>query len=66
MKGDLNDECNRTVCKEVPAFYYNHSTCKYYCRACAHLINDANRVDAMRLYGHELCTPVVPTIKTEP
>lgn len=61
MKGDYLQECYRTVCDKKPAQYFNHSTEKYYCKACAMLINDANREDAKRLFGHDLCT-----LKTEP
>lgn len=56
IKGDLGGECYRTACSNKGANYYNHSTRKHYCKPCALLINDANRIDAMRLYGHELCT----------
>lgn len=54
-KGDLNGECNRTVCKNVPAIYYNHSTRLHYCAECARLINTVNP-ESFRLYGHLLCT----------
>jgi len=54
-KGDLNDECNRTVCKNINATFYNYSTRQFYCKDCAKLINEANRADAMRMYGHDLC-----------
>jgi len=57
-KGDYQQECNRTVCKNSHADYYNYSTRKYYCAPCAFLINDANRLDAIRLFGHELCLPI--------
>jgi hypothetical protein len=58
MKGDYNQECNRTACNNLEAVYYNHSTRKYYCPVCAFHINEANRADAQRLYGHELCLPI--------
>ena len=51
MKGNYNQECNRTACKNLRAVFYNKSTQKYYCASCAKLINDANRFDSMRLYG---------------
>lgn len=54
-KGEYNGECNRTACSNTGAVYFNHSTRKHYCRSCASLINDANRLDAIRLYGHDLC-----------
>jgi hypothetical protein len=58
MKGSLNGECNRTVCKNERSLFFNHSTEKHYCAECAKLINEANHYDALRLYGHELCTLV--------
>lgn len=58
-KGKLGGSCNVTACQlEASAFYYNHSTQKHYCQVCAKAINNANRQDALRLYGHELCTRV--------
>jgi hypothetical protein len=63
-KGDKGGECNRTHCKNPHAEFYNHSTRMYYCAECAVLLNDANRTDAIRIFGHELCTledsPVIP------
>ncbi len=56
MKGDKGDKCNRTVCNNRPAKYYNHSTRKYYCTACAFLINDYNKQEAQDFFGHDLCT----------
>jgi hypothetical protein len=58
MKGKLNEECNRTACQKPGAVYYNHSTREHYCAECAYLINMANHNDAMRMFGHKLCTPV--------
>lgn len=55
-KGDYLAECYRTVCTSRPADFFNHSTKKYYCGSCAHLINEANYSDAMKKYGHDLCT----------
>lgn len=60
-KGDYSGECNRTACNKQPAVFYNHSTQKHYCSACASMINQYNRADAMNLYGHDLCTFVDPT-----
>lgn len=64
-KGELGGACNRTACQQRPATWFNHSTCKYYCDHCAELINEANRADAMELFGHELCTKVVPNNEIE-
>jgi hypothetical protein len=58
MKGDFNDICNRTACNNPRAIFYNHSTKKYYCVGCAHMINERNRTNAILLYGHDLCTLV--------
>lgn len=60
LKGVLNGMCNRTQCLETPATWYNHSTRKHYCEACAHLLNTDtfNQRDAMKMYGHTLCTLV--------
>lgn len=56
LKGIKNGNCNRTSCQKPGAVYYNHSTRLYYCKTCADEINRVNRADAMRMFGHELCT----------
>jgi len=56
LKGIFNGNCNRTVCQEPGAVWFNHSTRMYYCQKCADLINEENYADAIRLYGHQLCT----------
>ncbi len=58
MKGEYLQICNRTVCNNPLANFFNHSTKKYYCIECAMKINDANRHDAIRMFGHDLCTIV--------
>lgn len=60
-KGDYLGSCNRSACNNDHATFYNHSTRRYYCADCAKLINDVNRVDSMRIYGHDLCTSVDQT-----
>lgn len=55
MKGLYKGNCNRTACQQPGAIYFNHSTEKYYCAACAELINQANP-EAYKMYGHEVCT----------
>ena len=57
-KGEFEGLCNRTACQKPGAIYYNHSTKKYYCPTCADMLNKYNKADAMRLYGHDLCTKV--------
>ena len=55
-KGDRGAECNRTVCENKKANWFNHSTRAWYCQKCAAKLNHANHEDAQRLYGHALCT----------
>lgn len=58
-KGEKNGKCNITRCETGdPATWYNHSTRKYYCKSCAMRLNHDpyNKRDAMRLFGHDLCT----------
>lgn len=55
IKGKYKAECYRKVCRNKGATYYNYSTKKFYCKDCSKLINEANRADAMRIYGHDLC-----------
>lgn len=54
-KGQLDGTCYRTICDNTPALYWNKSTKKHYCVACAEMINDAIRGEAYALYGAELC-----------
>lgn len=56
-KGEKGQRCNRTACQAPGAYWYNHSTHKYYCGTCADLINDANKGDSyVRDLGHPLLT----------
>jgi hypothetical protein len=57
-KGELGGACNVTAC-QLPnsARFFNHSTRRHYCRACAEAINIANRDDEfVKKLGHDLCT----------
>lgn len=54
-KGLKGGSCNRTACQAPKAVYFNFSTEKYYCRRCAEDLNRANRFDAHKMYGHDLC-----------
>ena len=56
VKGAFGGICNRSACDKTGAVWYNHSTKFYYCEECAELINKHNHSDAIRLFGHELCT----------
>ena len=51
-KGDKGGECNRTVCENKNAQFYNKSTLKYYCPICARKINEHARHE---LNGENLC-----------
>lgn len=55
LKGEYNGLCNRAICQQPGATFYNHSTRKHYCPSCAHTINEHNRVEAMAYFGHDLC-----------
>ena len=58
-KGIYGGACNITHCQRPQsAFWYNHSTRKYYCRACAADLNydRFNYRDSMEMWGHFLCT----------
>jgi hypothetical protein len=56
-KGDKNGSCNRIDCQKPGAYYFNHSTRRYYCGECARLINQACRYDSFVTgLGHDLCT----------
>lgn len=57
-KGEYLGSCNRSACLKAGAVWFNHSTRRYYCEDCAHWLNtnDFNRRDALRLWGHDLCT----------
>jgi hypothetical protein len=56
-KGVYGLTCNRGACTTgMPATWYNHSTQLFYCKSCAMNINLLNREDAMKLFGHDLCT----------
>ena len=58
-KGQFNGTCNLTACTtRQPATWYNHGSRAYYCPSCAKRLSEDpfNRVDAMRLFGHSLCT----------
>lgn len=54
-KGDLGGECNRRVCTNTPARWFNRSTLKHYCGSCARTLNAVNHNDAQRLFGGSLC-----------
>ena len=58
-KGEFNGICNMSSCTtELPATWYNHGSYAYYCSKCAKRLSSdvVNRQDAMRLFGHDLCT----------
>lgn len=61
IKGELYGLCNITSCQsDKNVVWFNHSTEKYYCADCAKRLNEDpyNKKDALRLFGHNLCTHV--------
>lgn len=60
-KGKYLGSCNITACQRPnSAIWYNHSTQKYYCEPCAHMLNRANPPNEpdswLASLGHNLCT----------
>jgi hypothetical protein len=58
-KGQYLGLCNMSSCKTLePATWYNHGSYAYYCTMCANRLNndEYNKRDALRLFGHALCT----------
>jgi hypothetical protein len=39
LKGVKDGNCNRQACQQPGATWYNSGTYKYYCKACASMIN---------------------------
>jgi hypothetical protein len=65
-KGQFNGTCNLSRCKTGDkATWWNHGSYNFYCPSCASMLNndDFNKRDAMRLFGHELCTEGQPKNK---
>jgi hypothetical protein len=56
IKGDYKSECNMKNCTNSRAIFLNHATNKYYCAKHAMKLNNGNHLEAMKLYGHALCT----------
>lgn len=54
-KGTYNNLCARSACNNSNSLYFNYSTEKYYCKECAERINKLCRVDAIQVYGHDIC-----------
>lgn len=58
-KGEKGKNCNREACQAPGAYWYNHSTQRYYCTTCARLINrDSERFrdSFVESLGHPLLT----------
>lgn len=59
VKGAFNGICNMSSCtSKLPANWYNHGSYAYYCKKCAIRLNSDpyNSRDAIRMFGHTLCT----------
>lgn len=50
-KGELGGACNRSLCQQEPAEWYNHGTRRYYCEACADWLN-TDKFIRLRSYIH--------------
>ncbi len=55
-KGDRGGTCNRTICENENAQWFNHSTRAWYCEDCARTLNEFRPEEAEAFYGHNLCT----------
>ncbi len=53
--GIYGGACNRRVCRQSPATWFNKSTQRFYCHDCAMILNAENEADARRLGIHPLC-----------
>jgi len=55
-KGIKGGNCNRTACQKPGAVWFHLDTRKYYCKACADMLNNDpfNKADALRIYGGPL------------
>lgn len=63
-KGLKNGSCNLTACQQPGATWYNKSTQKYYCAACAKEINwPGGRKDTRALYGVDLLCEEEKTVE---
>lgn len=58
LKGVKGGNCNITACQKPNAIYYNHGSMAWYCPSCAKRLNadPYNKADAMKMFGHDLCT----------
>ena len=57
QQGQYKGTCNRTVCNNTNAVFYNHIRLMYYCGSCAYEINKYN-IEFRIKHGHELCVKV--------
>jgi hypothetical protein len=59
-KGKQGGACNRQLCQDEPANWWNRGSLSWYCAGCAHTLNTDpfNKRDAERLYGGPLCIEV--------
>jgi hypothetical protein len=62
MKGQHQQECNRTACSNGNAIWYNLSTRAFYCQQCAQRINN-NHAKETVLWGSALCVEKKPYFK---
>jgi hypothetical protein len=59
-KGKRGGACNRQLCQDEPANWFNRGSLSWYCTGCAWTLStdSFNRRDAQELYGGWLCVEV--------
>lgn len=55
-KGKEGGSCNRSLCQDSPAVWYNHGSYAWYCADCKHTLNDEwARVTWAREFAWKQC-----------
>lgn len=62
-KGQEDGSCNRTLCQDFPANWYNHGSMSWYCRSCMMDLVLANDRDWQRDFYPRLKHPMFETRK---
>lgn len=60
-KGLEAGSCNRTLCQDSPALWYNHGSFKWYCQSCKNQIYDAQ---GRRYWAQDFPTAGHPMFET--
>jgi hypothetical protein len=61
-KGHKGGACNRQLCQDEPANWYNRGSLSWYCDSCAYTLNNDrfNKHEAERLFHGPLCIEIAP------